>query len=138
MRLQRFLGHSFHPGNDAAAELARRRGLLVPCAIPCSFAPLVFTRIRGVLPHFNPLTHRCSWLPMSRHGLMPCFSRFQSLVVSLTGRWRRTAYLNKLNGSIFRRTYASSTARCVLYCLRCYAHSLVLNSRMFPVAHAVI
>ena len=34
-------GHSFLPGNDAADELARRRALLAPSAIPCSLSPLM-------------------------------------------------------------------------------------------------
>ena len=34
-------GHSFLPGNDAADELARRRALIVPSAIPCSPSPFI-------------------------------------------------------------------------------------------------
>ena len=33
--------HSFLPDNDAADELARRKALLVPSAIPCSLSPLI-------------------------------------------------------------------------------------------------
>ena len=41
INLQWFPGHSFLPGNDADDELARRRALLAPSAIPCSRSPLI-------------------------------------------------------------------------------------------------
>ena len=41
IRLQWVPGHLFLPGNDAVDELARRKALLVPSAIPCSFSPLI-------------------------------------------------------------------------------------------------
>ena len=34
-------GHSFLLGNDTTDELARRRALLVPSAIPCTLSPLI-------------------------------------------------------------------------------------------------
>ena len=40
IRLQWVPRHSFLPGNDTADELARRRALLAPSAIPCSLSPL--------------------------------------------------------------------------------------------------
>ena len=40
IRLQRVPGHLFRPGNDAVDELARRRALLAPSAIPGSLSPL--------------------------------------------------------------------------------------------------
>ena len=54
--------HSFLPGNDTADELARRRALFAPSAIPCSLSPVIshihFSRIGGVLSHQNSWTHR--------------------------------------------------------------------------------
>ena len=41
IRLQWVPGHSFLPGNDAAAGLARRGALLAPSAIPCSPSSLI-------------------------------------------------------------------------------------------------
>ena len=41
IRLQWVPGQSFLPGNDTADELARRRALLAPCAIPCSLSSLI-------------------------------------------------------------------------------------------------
>ena len=69
IRLQWVPGHPFLPGNDAANELARRRALLAPSAIPCSLSPLI-SRIHscpisgGVLSHRNSLTRRFPRFPM--------------------------------------------------------------------------
>ena len=48
IRLQWVFRHSFLPENDAADELARRRALLAPSAIPCSLPPLI-SRIQSCL-----------------------------------------------------------------------------------------
>ena len=48
IRLQWVPGHSFLSGNDTPDELARRRSLLSPSAIPCSLSPLI-SRIHSCL-----------------------------------------------------------------------------------------
>ena len=69
IRLQWVPRHSFLPGNDTADELARRRALLAPSAIPCSFfhLSLVFSLVLsgtgGVLSHLSSLTHRFTRFP---------------------------------------------------------------------------
>ena len=70
IRLQWVPGHSFLPGNDTDNELARRRALLAPSAIPCSHSPLIsciHSRLfsdGGVLSLRNILTHRFPRFPL--------------------------------------------------------------------------
>ena len=78
----------FLRGNDAADELARRGGLLVPSAILCSLFPLI-SRIHlplfsnwSVLFHLNSLTYRFPRFPLrnlcSLTTLAVCFFAFAS------------------------------------------------------------